>query len=178
MSDDPQPRQRVYPDPGLFPAKTVSGRINGRFAKGFSGNPSGPQPGGAAARYVGGPMVISKLVQVLRDAALAGDKEAAKILMPLLLPKARAEPIAERVDLPELDTLESCRAALATVARETAAARMSPDDATILTNIIRAAIDGFYRSEVDALKAELAELKELVGDLPHARRYPRAVGRA
>lgn len=132
-------------------------KLSTKWKKGESGNPAGRPKGsgltGTLRRAIQDR--APEVVQVLVDAALAGDTQAARILLDRIMPVLKAE--AAPVELPALadGTLtERAQAALAAVAEGT----LAPDVAGQLV----AAVAGLARvEEITELQDRIVRLEEL-----------------
>jgi hypothetical protein len=165
----PEPPRRPRPDPDPLPEETARKfprRRNGRSFKSgdaWTGNKHGRPAGSAAHHYAGGPRVIAQLVQRLRDVALGDDipnaLKAAAILGPWLVPRAKSEAIEIELDLPELTSIGACQEALAMVTQKIAARDLSADDAATVISAINAALAGFARGEIEAMRVMYDQMK-------------------
>ena len=160
---EPPRRPRVRPDPLLSPAPAGRKRTQYKAGDAWTGNRHGRLAGSAAHHYAGGPRVIAQLVQRLRDVALGDDipaaLKAAAILGPWLVPRAKSEAIEIELDLPELTSIGACQEALAMVTQKIAARDLSADDAATVISAINAALAGFARGEIEAMRVMYDQMK-------------------
>ena len=133
----------------------------GRWKPGQSGNPAGRRPGsGEVAKLRAGiaervPEILARLV----DAALAGDTQAAKLLLERVLPPVKAVELPVELALPEGRLTEQARHVLAAAA----GGALAPDQAATLIG----ALAGVARI------AETDELRERIERLEAAETGPR-----
>ena len=133
----------------------------GKWKPGESGNPAGRRPGsGEVAKLRAGiaervPEILVRLV----DAALAGDTQAAKLLLERVLPPVKAVELPVEISLPEGRLTEQARHVLAAAA----GGKLAPDQAATLIG----ALAGVARI------AETDELRERIERLEAAEAGPR-----
>jgi hypothetical protein len=158
MSDDTSRRPRVRPNPDLVAATTVSKSVPPQlrpFKTGaeWTGNKRGRPPGSSFLRYIGGPPVSEQIAQRLRDLTLGDDiptaLKAGAIIGPLLYPRAKAEPIGERITLPALATATDVIVAMSTVIGATTEGRISLEEGIALCTML-----GTMRQQIDAVLFE------------------------
>lgn len=133
-------------------------RSGGRWVKGHSGNPAGPQStdkGRAALReairkHI--PGVVTKLVELAKD----GDVQAARTLLERVLPPIRAE--AAAVELPTLAHAKTLTEQGAAVIGAVAAGELAPDVASALLSGIGA--QG-RMEEIDELRRRMDALERM-----------------
>jgi hypothetical protein len=181
MSGHQRPRLIAYPGSTGRKAPPQA------WKPGQSGNPSGrpklsPDKKVALLNAIGGnPVAVALAKSIVHDAMHDPDVKiryrARELLAPRLWAAAQSDPLPEPLVLPALSSLENCQVALATIACETAAGRLSMENAAGLSAVIKTAVDSFVRAEVSALQQELAELRELAGAL-NVRRHQTPVGHA
>jgi len=129
---------------------------DGRFRAGKSGNPSGrPKTKSARVR-----VILAEheedIVKVVLDAALAGDLQAAKLVLDRISPPLKAQAAPVLLDLPRPDNATGTAAA---IIRAAANGELPPDIAAQLV----AAVGTLARIiEIDELKDRLESLERAI----------------
>jgi len=107
----PAAAPKTHIDEPKNPATAIPRQANGKFAKGFSGNPAGPKPGtrSRAARLAEQLLEIDvpEVCRAVIDAAKAGDMTAARIIIERLVPPRKDRPVT--FPLPKLESAIALR---------------------------------------------------------------------
>jgi hypothetical protein len=141
-----------------------------RFEKGQSGNPRG-RPRGSSNKMAALMKEalnddIARLVEVARDAALAGDMRAMKLVFERVWPISKDSPIELSEELPNIATPKDAVDYAATVIRGVSRGEISPSQARDLIDVVEGYIRAFdvadHADRLDALEAELKEISSAV----------------
>jgi hypothetical protein len=121
------------------PATAVPRQANGKFAKGFSGNPAGPKPvTRSRAARLAEQLLESDIPEVCRavvDAAKAGDMTAAKIIIERLVPPRKDRPIT--FPLPKLESATDAAKAMAAIPEAVANGELTPMEGRDIAALVR-----------------------------------------
>jgi hypothetical protein len=135
--------------------------MNGRWQPGQSGNPAGRPPGsGEVAKLRAG--IAERVPEILHQmvaSALAGDTQAARLLLECVLPPVKAVELPVELPLPEGRLTEQARHVLAAAA----GGALAPDQAATLivdlAGIARITETDELRERIERLEAADAELR-------------------
>jgi len=120
------------------PGKATRGNLKPGFKKGQSGNPAGRKPGQRnKATLLALALMEGELDAIVRsviEAAKGGDLTASRLIVDKLIPAAKSRPVT--INLPMLDTIESCRAAQAAIIASVASGDMLPDDGEAMSVLV------------------------------------------
>jgi hypothetical protein len=146
------------------------GRIRGKFAPGFSGNPAGMRKGSRHRRTLllegmlteKGQEVLNKIIVL----ALAGNEACLRICAERLLPPRKSMPIKFR--LPPLNSISDAQNALAMITRGMSQGKILSDEAQVLSSVV----SSFVRTiEASTLENRIAALER--GEKAVAEEAPR-----
>jgi hypothetical protein len=120
------------------PENTGEIQVNGRFAKGQSGNPAG-RPSGARNHST---LLAERLLEsqtreicaAVIAGALAGNMQAAKIVLDRILPPKKDRPI--NIDLPEMSSSSELVKAMACVINAVSSGQISPSEGEAIARIL------------------------------------------
>jgi hypothetical protein len=143
----------------MAPAKT--GKEQGRFRPGASGNPSGRPQGSRNRATLAVEALLDgeaeKLTRKAIDMALAGDPTALRICMERIIPKRHERSVV--IDLPEISETADAAKALSAVITATAGGELTPSEARSIGALLSAYATLRSPNGVDvghALEAETA----------------------
>ena len=124
------------------------------FQPGSSGNPAGRRPRALTVAGLVGPS-LKKLVQVLERAALAGDVQAARLLIEKTVPPLRAE--SKPVSIPGLATAQTPTEKAQAIVDAAGRGEIS---ASVATELLTAMAAVMKVLEADELKRRIEALEE------------------
>lgn len=127
---------------------------NGRFVRGNKASPGRP-PGSGFVAELRNKLThdVDKIIEVLRDQAIAGDPQSMRILLDRVLPSLRPIELATPLSLPDSSLTDQGRAVLAAVA----SGDLAPGQGAQLL----AAIGTLSKvSEIDELAKRVAQLEK------------------
>jgi hypothetical protein len=136
--------------------------LQARWKAGQSGNPAGKKKGTRNKATLLALAVLEKdvkaIAQVITEAALRGDMQAARMVIERLIPLIRERPIS--VDLPDTSTIEGVAQAQAAILQAVATGELLPSEGATLAGIAEARRKAL---ETQELEARIAALE--VGDV-------------
>lgn len=150
---------------------------NGRFAMGNSGGPGRPRSAisrSAVALDEMGAEQGRKLVQVLLDRALAGDMQAANLLLSRIWPARRGRPV--EIDATPVKTVPDYVTAATDVANAVMRGEMTPHEGQALSRVFDTQLRSIDAADVERRLVELEEVYKQYkdgakGEDPHAILY-------
>ena len=136
---------------------------DGRFAKGFSGNPAGKPPGcrNRASRLAEALLdgEVEALTRTAVERALDGNAAALRLCFDRLIAPRRARPV--ELDLPPIADPADAAAAMAAVTAAVAGGDMTPSEGAAVARVVETYVRAIEVSEFDrrlrALEAAYAE---------------------
>jgi hypothetical protein len=128
-----------------------TGREQGRFQKGRSGNHAGKPPGARHRTTLAAEALLDGEAKALTrkaiELALAGDTTALRLCLDRILPPRRERPISFR--LPGLQGAADAAAAMAAIVAGVAVATITPGDAAVLSKLIEVYVKAIEADEFD-----------------------------
>ena len=140
--------------PNIDGKESVDRGANGRFAKGNRASPGRP-PGRGAVAELRDKLAhdVDRVIDVLRDQAIAGDPQSMRILLDRVLPSLRPIEVATPISLPDSSLTDQGRAVLAAVA----SGDLAPGQGAQLLSAIGTLSKV---TEIDELAKRVAELEK------------------
>ena len=145
------------------PAKT--GRKQGRWTKGTSGNPDGRPMGSRNRATLAAQTLLDgegeRLTRKAIELALEGDRAALRLCLERLIPPCKKRPVPHAI--PALSTSQDSIQAFASLAKAVASGDMTPGEAVEISKLV----DAFLKAlTVNELETRLRALEQQFGGGP------------